>query len=118
MEAEVNLLRVLADPTRLKLLKLVMQEELCVCELVDLLEVSQPAVSQHMAKLKLLGLVQEHRSGMWTYYRADPARVEEAWARVGDLLRAGIADVPAMAPEWQRRQSLNRAQCRIAVEEK
>ena len=55
---------------------------------------------------------------MWTYYRADPARVEEAWARVGDLLRAGIADVPAMAPEWQRRQSLNRAQCRIAVEEK
>ncbi len=106
MEAEINFLRILSDPTRLKLLKLVLREELCVCELVEILRITQPAVSQHMVKLKLLGLVRERRAGLWTYYRADPAKVEAAMDRVVNLLYADIAEIQAMAPEWKRRQEL------------
>jgi ArsR family transcriptional regulator len=111
----VTFLKALADPTRLKLLKLVLQEELCVCELVDLLQISQPAVSQHLAKLKAAGLVRERRAGMWTYYAADAQRVEQALAALADFLRTDIAHLPAMTAEWERRQVLNRARC-IQVE--
>ncbi len=106
MDAEINFLRILADPTRLKLLKLVLREELCVCELVEILRITQPAVSQHMVKLKLLGLVRERRAGLWTYYRADHAKVEAALERVVNLLHADVEELPDMAPEWQRRQQI------------
>lgn len=110
MEAQINFLRLLGDPTRLKLLKLLLREELCVCELVELLQITQPAISQHVAKMKLLGLVKERRVGQWTYYRADTARVEAALAEVVDCVHAEVSQLPAMAAEWQRRLSLRRAQ--------
>lgn len=111
MEGHVALLKALADPTRLKLLKLVLREELCVCELVDLLQISQPAVSQHLAKLKAAGLVRERRSGMWTFYAADPARVQGALTGFMAFLQADPAEIPEMAAEWERRRTLNRARC-------
>lgn len=113
MEAQVNLLRTLGDPTRLKLLKLILKEELCICELVELLQVSQPAVSQHVARLRHLGLLSERRSGMWTYYKADPERLERALAGLAAFLRADLADVPSLAEVYERRLSLDRAQCSL-----
>jgi ArsR family transcriptional regulator len=60
----------LSSPTRLKILKLVQQEELCVCELAAILGVSQPAVSQHMVKLRESGLAVERRVGQMALYSA------------------------------------------------
>lgn len=110
MESHVALLKALADPTRLKLLKLLLREELCVCELVELLRISQPAVSQHIAKLRPLGLIQERRAGQWTYYTADAAAVHREFASFMTFLGLDLADIPAMAGEWKRRQRLIRAQ--------
>ena len=61
--------RVLGDATRLKILRLLAVRDACVCELVELLPVSQPAVSQHLRRLKQAGLVTEYRQKSWTYYR-------------------------------------------------
>ena len=65
-----DLLRTLGDETRLTMLALLRRREFCVCELVDLFPVSQPAVSGHLRRLKDAGLVQDERRGMWVYYRA------------------------------------------------
>jgi ArsR family transcriptional regulator, arsenate/arsenite/antimonite-responsive transcriptional repressor len=46
-------------------------EDLCVCELVEILQISQPAVSQHMRKLKNAKLVKERRNGQWVFYSLD-----------------------------------------------
>lgn len=110
MNDHIVLLKTLADPTRLKLLKLVLAEELCVCELQELLQVSQPAVSQHIAKLKTAGLVAERRAGMWTYYRGNTDRVHNALADFAGFLQAEPATIPAMAGEVQRRATLNRVE--------
>lgn len=110
MYEHVLFLKTLADPTRLKLLKLILAEELCVCELQELLQISQPAVSQHVAKLKMAGLVKERRAGMWTYYRADLAQIQAALGAFGAFLVAEPATIPAMAEEVARRRSLDRAQ--------
>ena len=68
-----DLLRTLGDETRLKMLALLCRRELCVCEIVDLFPVSQPAISGHLRRLKDAGLVQDERRGMWVYYRATDA---------------------------------------------
>lgn len=78
------LLRVLSDPTRVRLLALLRREELTVAELSSLLRLAQPRVSTHLAKLKESGLVRDRRAGVSAYYRFNETGVENA----GDLLRA------------------------------
>lgn len=64
----ITLLSALADPTRLRLVRLLLQEELCVCELVDALRIPQYKVSRHLGKLRGVGLVEARRNGRWMYY--------------------------------------------------
>jgi ArsR family transcriptional regulator len=61
-------LKLLGDKTRLTILALLKERALCVCDIVELLETSQPNVSQHLRKLKDSGLVAETRKGQWIYY--------------------------------------------------
>ncbi|WP_018887567.1 ArsR/SmtB family transcription factor [Paenibacillus massiliensis] len=61
-------LKLLADKTRLTMLALMKEREWCVCEFVDILEISQPGVSQHLRKLKAQGIVKEDKRGQWVYY--------------------------------------------------
>ncbi|MRG27770.1 metalloregulator ArsR/SmtB family transcription factor [Laceyella tengchongensis] len=63
--------KALADKTRLRILALLKVEELCVCELVEILNITQPAVSQHIRKLKNVKLVKERRNGQWVFYSLD-----------------------------------------------
>lgn len=64
------LAQALSSSTRVRILRLVQAEELCVCELAALLGVSQPAISQHLAKLREAGLVTERRLGQMALYRS------------------------------------------------
>ena len=68
-EQEMELFRALGDATRLQILGLLRVRQACVCELVELVPVSQPAVSQHLRKLKQVGLVGEQREKQWTFYQ-------------------------------------------------
>lgn len=58
----------LSDPLRLKVLELLQQQELCVCELCDRLEVSQSKLSFHLKTLKEADLVRARQDGRWIYY--------------------------------------------------
>ena len=60
--------KALSDPTRLRLLNLMAEEEACVCHLCEVLKVVQPMVSRHLAYLKRAGLVTSRRGGQWMHY--------------------------------------------------
>ncbi|MGG6312332.1 ArsR/SmtB family transcription factor [Paenibacillus macerans] len=60
--------KLLGDKSRLTILGLLKERELCVCNIVDILQMSQPSISQHLRKMKAGGLVSEIRRGKWTYY--------------------------------------------------
>jgi ArsR family transcriptional regulator len=60
--------KALADPTRLRILNLLMEAPLCVCELGQVLQLPQPLISRHLAYLKNVGLVQDQRQGMRVQY--------------------------------------------------
>ncbi|WP_395681584.1 ArsR/SmtB family transcription factor [Dokdonella sp.] len=84
LAATSALLRLLSDPTRVRLLALLEREELTVAELSAVLRLAQPRVSTHLAKLKEADLVRDRRAGVSSYYRYNG----ELDAREGALLRA------------------------------
>jgi ArsR family transcriptional regulator, arsenate/arsenite/antimonite-responsive transcriptional repressor len=63
-----NIFKALSDHTRLRVIKLLEERELCVCELIQVLDMSQPRISRHMSMLKNAGLVEDRREGKWVYY--------------------------------------------------
>lgn len=85
-------LKALADPTRLKIVSLLNVRDCCICELVPLFGISQPAVSKHMRRLKTAGLVHETRKGMWVFYGLNTDRLAEIGVSLSRLpdLRADL----------------------------
>ncbi len=70
MLSPLSFFKCLADDTRLKTLLLITQKQaLCVCELHDALDVSQPKMSRHLAELRKCKLLDSERRGQWVYYR-------------------------------------------------
>ena len=72
-----ELFKVLSDETRTRILHLLSQRELCVCDLALVLEMSLPAVSHHLRLLKIMKLVTYRRDGKQVYYRLDDHHVVE-----------------------------------------
>lgn len=68
IETLTETLKLLSDKTRLTILSLLKERDLCVCDIVTMLETTQPNVSQHLRKLKNGGLVNETRRAQWIYY--------------------------------------------------
>jgi ArsR family transcriptional regulator len=94
LEQLADALKALADPTRLKMVSLLNIRDCCICELVPLFGISQPAVSKHMSRLKTAGLVHETRKGMWVFYALDKERL----AGIG----LSLAHLPDMSGELRR----------------
>ena len=71
MEDVVALFKALADETRLRILKLLENGELCVCDLTAALDMTQPNISFHLGVLKSAGLIKDRRDGRWSHYDLD-----------------------------------------------
>src|SRR3954453_15494004 len=69
IELMAKKLKAVSDPNRLKLLACLKKGEVCACDFVGVLQVSQPAVSQQLKKLKEAGIIIERPAGTWKYYR-------------------------------------------------
>ncbi len=85
LETTAELLRVLGNETRLRILAALAGGELCVCELVDALGRPHYAVSRDLAALQKVGLVRERREGSWVYHSLVPGR--SSGSLPGGLLR-------------------------------
>ncbi len=98
MASTINLLRTLADPTRLRLLLLLDQEEVSVAELQDILGMGQSRISTHLAQLKRAGLVADRRSGKNVYYGSTARQSKNgSGARVREIIRTLARDLPETA---------------------
>jgi ArsR family transcriptional regulator len=64
----IEIFKMLSDETRLRILVLLSNKELCVCEICDILKQSQPKVSRHLSKLRDIGFVKDERQGQWIFY--------------------------------------------------
>jgi ArsR family transcriptional regulator len=71
MDNLTEFFKVLSDETRLRIIHLLTHQELCVCELVDILNLSQPKISKHIAKIRQAGLVNTRRKEQFILYSFD-----------------------------------------------
>ena len=77
---QTEFFKLLADETRLNIVMLLAcKGELCVCELTESLQLSQPKISRHLALLRSSAVLSDQRKGQWVYYRLNPALPD--WAK-------------------------------------
>ena len=100
-----RLFKALADPTRLRLINLLGDEELCVCSCVEILNTNQPKISRHLAYLRRAGLVTARRDGKWTHYRLTQP-TDTHLATIFTELRAFLAKDPHMQSDKARLETL------------
>lgn len=95
------LFRALADRTRLRLLNLMGDDEICVCFLVEALGINQPKISRHLAYLRRAGIVTARREGKWMHYRLKVPTNSHAVAILGSV-HAYLASNPEMQADRSR----------------
>jgi ArsR family transcriptional regulator, arsenate/arsenite/antimonite-responsive transcriptional repressor len=100
VEDFVRVSKALSDPTRIRILSCLSVRELCVCELVELLDQGQPTISRHLGILQDAGLVEDTRDGKYVSYRLRrPARTGFAQAVLRGLLLSHHQDPDLKALE-------------------
>ena len=86
MKQFVKVMKALSDPNRVKIIKLLQQKIMCVCELQGALGIAQPSVSKHLRILEEAGLVDYRKEGLWVnYYLADGKSSPYAASLLGNL---------------------------------
>lgn len=96
-----TVMKAIGQATRLKIIFMLARSEHCVCELERILNVSQPAISQHMRVLKAAGLVSERREGQWIFYSLNAAALKGALSAVLRALDDPMEQVGGMDAEWR-----------------
>ena len=96
------LFKALGEPTRLKIVKLLSLQELCVCELVAVLDMSQPRVSQHLKVLKKAGLIRERRERQRCFYSLDPSLGTGVIELFSAYMQEDLGDIEDLAREKER----------------
>jgi ubiquinone/menaquinone biosynthesis C-methylase UbiE len=94
MPSMLNNLRLLADPSRLRILLLVEREELSVAELQEILGMGQSRISTHLAQLKQAGLVEDRRNGKSILYRLKPGARSNGFSQMLGVLQQAAAEIP------------------------
>lgn len=87
------------EKTRLRLLKVLLERELCVCELAEVFKISSPRMSQHLQILRRAGVVNERRDGKWVYYSANRKAVEAFTQSWQEYLQASLQEISQLAGE-------------------
>jgi len=113
MHKPAKIFKALADETRLRILTLLLEGELCVCEIIAALELPQSTISRHLAYLRNSGWVQDRRQGVWMYYRLNSG--EHALINEMKLmLKKHLADSPEHAVALSHLRDFQKEQNRQA----
>ena len=108
MKAFTKVMRALSDPNRVKIIKLLQQKSMCVCELQAALQIAQPSVCKHLKILEEADLVDYQKDGLWVnYYLTDGKKSPYAASVLGNL-KHWLEDDPEIVDLVQKVPFLNR----------
>ncbi len=97
MKEFIKVMKALSDPNRVKILKMLQQRSLCVCEMQAALGIAQPTVSNHLKVLEDAGLVSYRKSGLWVNYTVSDGSNSPYAATLLGNLKHWLQDDPEMA---------------------
>lgn len=97
MKDFIKLMKALSDPNRVRIVKLLEQRSMCVCELQAALDIAQPTVSKHLKVLEEAGLVDFRKEGLWVNYSLSGGTDNPFAATMLDHLRGWLNEDPEVA---------------------
>jgi len=97
MENFIKVMKALSDPNRVKIIKMLQYKTMCVCEMREALQVSQPSVSKNLKILEEAGLVEFIKDGLWVNYHLSDGRKSPYVASILGNLNHWLGDEPVVA---------------------
>lgn len=109
LETFETVAKAIADPTRIRILKILEPGELCVCQVTAVLDLAPATISKHLAVLKTAGLVQMRRAGKWAHYRLAERAFNPYAADFLAMARSTLDDDPTIAEDRRILAQVNAA---------
>jgi len=100
--------KALSDETRLRILNLLMERECCVCEVMQVLNISQSRASRSLSALYDAGFLKLRREGLWSLYSIDREGLREHYIDLVEAVRKGLTGNPTASMDRQRLKSAQR----------
>ena len=94
--------KAVSDPTRVRILKILESGEICVCQIIAVIQLSQSTISKHLFLLKAAGLIKDRKDKKWVFYSLDGKDVDGYAGRVLRNLRGWLNDDPVIAKDRDR----------------
>lgn len=104
----IKLSKAVSDETRVRILKLLTKNELCVCQLMEILSMGQSTVSKHLGTLKNAGLIESEKRGTWAFYRLSQDRANRHNSGFIRLLSSLSDDDPFIQKDWKKLKEVNK----------
>jgi len=117
LETFETVAKAVADPTRIRILKMLEGGELCVCQITTVLDLAPATVSKHLAALKIAGLLQQRRDGKWVYYRLAERDLNPYAPAFLGLVGASLRDDPTMAEDSRVLAQVNAAPLAVVCDQ-
>ena len=98
----VKLFKALSDETRIRILKVLLERECCVCEVMQALDISQSRASRNLGILEDAGFIKSKRDGLWIVYSIDEQRMNSYTAPLIELLRSSLVNEEIILQDKER----------------
>jgi ArsR family transcriptional regulator len=108
MNKLVKMLKSLSDETRLRMLNMLMERECCVCEMIQVLGISQPRVSHHLGTMLNSGLLTLRHRGLFSLYSIDWENMDEYAEELVKAVRKGLAGNKVAEADLQKLKTVQR----------
>jgi ArsR family transcriptional regulator len=102
MRELTKLFKALSDETRIRILKVLMERECCVCEVMQALNISQSRASRNLGILADAGFVKSRRDGLWIIYSIDEQTVNSHAASLTEMLRSSLVNEEIISQDRER----------------
>ena len=113
MRELVKVFKSVADKNRLRILKMLQNKKMCVCELSAALGITRPSVSRHLSLMRDAGLVEDERNGPWIDYGLCKEKINEYAPIIQSYLKEWINDDPKVREDLKKIKTLSREElCR------
>lgn len=99
----VDIFKALSEESRLRILSLLVEHELCVCEIEECLKMTQSNASRHLTALKKSGILESYKQAQWTYYLINPSFVQEN-IELWNYLKRKLTEIPSYSSDYEEYQ--------------
>ena len=108
MRNVVKAMKALSDETRLRILNLLLERECCVCEVIQVLGISQSTASRGLGALHDAGFLKPRRDGIWSFYSIDENRTQGYYSQLVNAVRKALEDSEVAKADRERLRKAKR----------